>query len=155
MPNCRPRSVNVWRTAGQGRRWAPGATTPSDRRDRSERRKLFELYYGDQISADSLQAEDLRLNAQLEALQAQPRAEPENENVDAFDQVVAVLAELDWDAATDQQRRTLLDAFLVRLDVFADHLEVEIRGAGKLNVALHEVGRRNRSVEIDGVEGPR
>ena len=124
-----------------------------------KRRKLFELYYGEQITADSFQAEDLRLNAQLEALQAQPDAEPENENLDAFDQVVAVLAELDWnaiwDAATDHERRTLLDEFLVRLDVFADHLEVEIRGAGKLNVALHEVGLRNRSVEIAGVEGPR
>ncbi|MAT04282.1 MAG: hypothetical protein CL424_04465, partial [Acidimicrobiaceae bacterium] len=54
----------------------------------------------------------------------------------------------------DTERRTLLDEFLVRLDVFADHLEVEISGAGKLNVALHEVGLRNRSVEIAGVEGP-
>ena len=99
-----------------------------------------------------------RLNAQLEALQTQPDPEPANENLDAFDQVVGVLADLDWDAiwdaATDQERRTLLDEFLVRLDVFADHLEVEIRGAGKLNVALHEVGLRNRSVEIAGVEGP-
>jgi hypothetical protein len=67
------------------------------------------------------------------------------------------LAELDWDviwdAATDTERRTLLDEFLVRLDVFPDHLEVDIRGAGKLNVALHEVGLRSRSVEITGVGG--
>jgi len=70
---------------------------------------------------------------------------------------LAVLAELDWDviwdAATDTERRTLLDEFLVRLDVFPDHLEVDIRGAGKLNVALHEVGLRNRAVETTGVGG--
>jgi hypothetical protein len=84
--------------------------------------------------------------------------EPTDENLDQFDAVITMLSELDWDvlwdAATDTERRTLLDEFLVRLDVFPDHLEVEIRGAGKLNVALHEVGLRNRSVEIDGVGGP-
>jgi hypothetical protein len=42
--------------------------------------------------------------------------------------------------------RTLLDGFLVSLDV-------EIRGAGKLNVALHEEGLRNRAVETTGVGG--
>lgn len=38
------------------------------------------------------------------------------------------------------ERRTLLDELLARLDVFLDHLEVDIRGAGTLKVALHEVG---------------
>ena len=52
------------------------------------------------------------------------------------------------------ERRTLLDEFLVRLDVFPDHLEVDIRGAGKLNVALHEAGLQNRSDEITRVGGP-
>jgi predicted Fe-S protein YdhL (DUF1289 family) len=30
-------------------------------------------------------------------------------------------AELDWDATTDQERRTVLDEFLVRLEVFPEH----------------------------------
>jgi hypothetical protein len=37
--------------------------------------------------------------------------------------------------------------------VFADHLEVEVRGAPRPNVALHEVGLRS-TVEMDGVGGP-
>jgi hypothetical protein len=122
-----------------------------------QRRKLFELYYDDKINADSFHAEDLRLNAKLEALQGQREPEPSNESEDAFEHVLTVLTDLDWDAiwdaATDNDRRTLLDEFLVRLDVFPDHLEVEIRGAGKLNVALHEVGLRNRTVETAGVGG--
>jgi hypothetical protein len=48
----------------------------------------------------------------------------------------------------------VLDEFLVRLDVFPDHLEVHIRGVGKLNVALHEVGLRKPPVENGGVGGP-
>jgi hypothetical protein len=56
-------------------------------------------------------------------------------------------------AATDTERRTLLDEFVSQLHVYDDHLEVEVRGAPKLNVALHEVGLLNRSVETAGVEG--
>jgi hypothetical protein len=117
-----------------------------------QRRKLFELYYADQISPESFRDEDVRLNTRLAALQGQREPEPTDESLDQFDAVVSMLAELDWDviwdAATDAERRTLLDEFLVRLDVFPDHLEVDIRGAGKLNVALHEVGLRNRSVAL-------
>jgi hypothetical protein len=122
-----------------------------------QRRKLFELYYADQISPESFHAEDVRLNERLAALQGQREPEPTDDSLDQFDRAVTMLAELDWDviwdAATDTERRTLLDEFLVRLDVFADHLEVEIRGAGKLNVALRDVGLRNRSVETAGVGG--
>jgi hypothetical protein len=38
--------------------------------------------------------------------------------------------------ATERERRTLLD----RVVVFADHLEVSVHGAPRLNVALAEVG---------------
>jgi len=123
----------------------------------AQRRKLFELYYADKISPESFHAEDLRLNERLATLQQQGEPEPTNDSIDQSDRVLAVLAELDWDviwdAATDTERRTLLDEFLVRLDVFPDHLEVDIRGARKLNVALHEVGLRNRAVETTGVGG--
>lgn len=58
-----------------------------------------------------------------------------------------------WDAATDNERRALLDEFIPLVDVFPDHLEVALRGAPKLNVALHEVGLQNKNVENDGVGG--
>ena len=88
---------------------------------------------------------------------ATPEPELLDTDVDQFDAIVATLSALDWDtiwdAAIDKERRTLLDEFLVQLDVLPDRLEVDIRGAGKMNVALHEAGLRNRSVEIVGVEG--
>jgi hypothetical protein len=70
--------------------------------------------------------------------------------------VLDLLAEIDgniiWDAAADTERRTLLDEFVPHINVYADHLEVEIRGAPKLSVALHEVGLHS-SVENTGVGG--
>lgn len=123
----------------------------------SERRKLFELYYADRITPESFHIEDVRIGAQLATLQGQrePKQEP-TPAIDQFERVLALLSDLDWDAiwdaATDQQRRTLLDEFVGQVNVFADHLEVEVRGAPKLNVALHEVGLR-KAVETDGVGG--
>ena len=91
------------------------------------------------------------------ALQAQREPEPADDSHHHFEHVVATLAEIDWDqiwsAATDTERRTVLDEFIAQVDVYPDHLEVEVRGAGKLNVALHEVGLRSRSVETSCVEG--
>lgn len=120
--------------------WDAGGLQVHRRRQITEidqqRRKLFELYYADRISPESFHAEDRRLNDRLAALQGQREPEPADDGVDQFNRVVTVLAELDWDviwdAATEQERRTLLDEFLVQLDVFPNHLEVNIRGAGKL-----------------------
>lgn len=70
--------------------------------------------------------------------------------------MLALLSDFDWDAvweaATDQERRTLLDEFVGQVNVFGDHLEVVVRGAPKLNVALHEV-ELQRTVENGGVGG--
>ena len=125
----------------------------------AQKRKLFELYYADKITADSFHAEDQRLATQLAALSSPREPKPRTaEPVDQFDHVVELLAELDWDAiwteATDTEKRTLLDEFVPAVDVYADHLEVEVRGAPTLNVALHEVGLRNRAVETASVGGP-
>ena len=85
----------------------------------------------------------------------EPEPEP-TPSIDQFERVLTLLSELDWDAiweaATDQERRTLLDEFVGQVNVFSDHLEVEVRGAPKLNVALHEVGLQ-RAVETAGVGG--
>lgn len=123
----------------------------------NQRRKLLQLFYADKISSEGFHDEEQRLTNQIAALDI---IEPEPEPADLpqqFDRVVEILNELDWDtiwdAATDTERRTLLDEFVPTVSVHPDHLEVEVRGAPKLNVALHEVGLRNRSVEIAGVGG--
>lgn len=122
-----------------------------------QRRKLFELYYSDKITPDAFQAEDLRIANQLAALAAVQEPEPLATDVEQFEHVLQLLSALDWDviweAATDQERRTLLDEFVPQVNVFPDHLEVEVRGAPKLNVALHEAGLRNKNVETAGVGG--
>ncbi len=124
----------------------------------TQRRKLLQLFYADQISADAFHDEEQRLTNQITAL-GTIEPEPEaSELPEQFERVVEILNELDlgtiWDAATDTERRTLLGEFVPTVNVYGDHLEVVVRGAPKLNVALHEVALRNRSVEITGVGGP-
>ena len=119
----------------------------------TERRKLFELYYADRITPESFHAEDLRIGTQLAALQGQREPEPEAApTVDQFERVLALLSDVDldtiWNAATNQERRTLLDEFVGQVNVFADHLEVEVRDAPKMNVALHEETRQLMAVAI-------
>lgn len=56
-----------------------------------------------------------------------------------------------WEAATETERKALLDEYIAGVNVFSDHLEVEVRGAPDLNVVLHEIELRNRSAENTGV----
>ena len=57
---------------------------------------------------------------------------------------MADLSDLDfdaiWDAATEQERRTLIDELIEEIEVRGDHLGVVIQGAPRLNVTLGEVG---------------
>ena len=77
-----------------------------------------------------------------------------------FEEVAALLQDLDldtaWDEATDPERRVLVEELVEKVAVFPDHLEVTIAGAPRLNVGLAEVvvssrrtlvseGRRARS----------
>ena len=57
-----------------------------------------------------------------------------------------------WDEATTQERRQLLKAFLNAVYFFPDHLEIEVLGAPRLNIALEEVGMKG--VSTGGVGGP-
>lgn len=128
----------------------------------SERSKLLRLHYADQISAELFAEEERRLTLLIEAHQA------ENDHHDGdqaasedllvqFEAVAELLAELDldrlWEAATDQERRILLDELLDRVAVFHDHLEVHVHGAPRINVTLAEVGLGQRE-QISGVGGP-
>ncbi len=115
-----------------------------------DRRKLLQLHYAGNISAEGFQQEEQRLSQQITVLSAIGDPAPqEAARTDQFEQVLAMLASIDWDriwdAATDEERRILLDEFVPRVEVHPDHLEVEVRGAPKLNVALHEVGLRSVS----------
>jgi hypothetical protein len=45
-----------------------------------------------------------------------------------------------WHAATDTERRELVEELVQAVHAFPDYLEVEITGAPRLNVLLSEVG---------------
>jgi hypothetical protein len=67
-----------------------------------QRRKLFELYYADQITPESFHAEDLRLNEQLAALQQEREPEPTDNGIEQFDRVVSPL--LNWTGTSSGRR---------------------------------------------------
>jgi site-specific DNA recombinase len=123
----------------------------------AKHRKLLELYYGDKISADLFAAEEERLRA-LIGLETEVKGRKQAETEAAtdlarrFDEVAALLAELDlavaWDAATMEERKVLVDELLDEVSLFPDHLEVVVAGAPCLNILLEEVG-----VQSFGVRG--
>jgi hypothetical protein len=61
-----------------------------------------------------------------------------------FDEVAQMLAALDiertWAAATEVERRVLLDEFLECITVLPDYIDVSIHGAPRLHVRYQEVG---------------
>ena len=126
----------------------------------SQRQKLLQLFYEGAISMEGFKDEEQRLMASIEAareLAADEQRETEavNELELRFEQVVALLRDLDinavWDAATDEERRILVHELLEAVTVFPDHLEVKLYGAPVLNVLLGEVGLK--VPEIVGVGG--
>lgn len=113
------------------------------------RRKLLELHYQSQISGELFAEEEARLTQQLAALreercEAVREADEGDDLAQRFEEVLAVLADLDldavWEAATDQERRVLVDELVDHVAVFPDHLEVVVHGVPRLNVLLSEVG---------------
>ena len=150
-------------TRRTGGREDTGRSEAARLRKRSEletkRRKLLELYYSDNIPADLFKEEQDRITTRLAALKDtyEQSTLEQDDLAQQFEQVAEIPSDIDldqlWAAATDTERKALLDEYITGVDVHADHLEVEVRGAPKLNVALHEVGLRNRSVENTGVGG--
>jgi len=85
----------------------------------------------------------------IEAARAQVAEEQSQESVKndlevRFEQVAALLRDLDieavWDAAEYQERRVLVEEMVEWVTVFPDHLEVTVVGAPPLNVLYGEVG---------------
>ena len=86
-----------------------------------QRRKLLRLYYADKIGADLFAEEEARLSvaireAQREADEAQGELARSDDVAQHFDAVARMLARLDvdktWNAATELERRVLIDEFL-------------------------------------------
>jgi hypothetical protein len=64
-----------------------------------------------------------------------------------FEDLETLLRSIDpevlWKAATDPNRRVLIDDLIDAVVVYPDHLQVEVNGAPPLKVALTEVGLRS------------
>jgi hypothetical protein len=123
----------------------------------SRRRKLLALHYEDNIGADLFAEEEARLRQQIEIAHAaaatlQAEGQQSDDLAERFEEVAAVLADLDleaiWAKATQDERRVLVNELLEEVALFPDHLEVVVAGAPRLNVTLEEVG-----VQSHGVRG--
>ncbi len=87
---------------------------------------------------------------------AQAEVERSDDVAGHFEDVVAVLTKLDidrtWAAATELERRVLLDEFLGEVTVLPGYLNVTIHGASPVHVLYQEVGLKES--EFDLVGGP-
>lgn len=137
------------RTTRQGRRRARRNVADGLAALAERRRKLLELHYEDRISGELFAAEEAALTRQIEALRAEAQTEQEeavarDDIAHRFEEVLAVLGDLDlanlWGAASEHERRVLIDELLDRIIVYPDHLEVVVHGAPRINVLLSEVG---------------
>ena len=127
-----------------------------------KRRKLRDLYYADQITAEAFAAEEARLAGQIEALrhedaQLQAATQERRELSDRFEEVAALLGALDidavWDAATTAEGRVLVEDLVDAVLIHPDRLVVEISGAPPLLVTLAEVGLRDVGTRSSMSEG--
>jgi site-specific DNA recombinase len=137
------------RQARQGRSRAPRVAPDALAALTERRRKLLELHYADQISAELFGTEEAAIARQIEQARAEAcddeqAATEQDELARRFEEVLGVLADLDlrrvWTEASDAERRVLVDELLDRIIVFPDHLEVVVHGVPKVNVLLSEVG---------------
>ena len=118
------------------------------------RRKLLELYYADRITGELFATEEQNLAQQI-AVVREEQAEIETaittkeELGRRFEDVLATFEQLDfervWEAATDNERRVLIEELLEAVTVYPDHLEVAVHGAPTINVLLGEVGLVDQS----------
>lgn len=128
-----------------------------------QRRKLLQLHYDGHISADQFGEEQARITTEIDNLEADA-AEAASEELQAedvagrFEELVKLLDGIQvaqiWEAATEDERRKLLDELLSAVRVLPDRLVVEIHGAPPLQVALEEVGLKSPpDSEFRGVGG--
>ena len=123
------------------------------------RRKLLRLFYDDRISADLFVEEEARLTVAIGAARAESDAAAmelarSGDLLQRFDDVAALLAALDvervWNAATEVERRVLIDEFLEEVLVLPDYLDVTVHGAPPLHVLYQEVGLKESGFDRVG-----
>ena len=107
------------------------------------------LYIDDKIGDDLFAEEEGRLSvaireAQHESEEARHEVARSGDVVEHFEAVTPMLATLDvdktWKAATEVERRVLIDEFLQEITVLPDYLDVKVHGAPPLHVLYQEVG---------------
>jgi hypothetical protein len=117
----------------------------------AQRRKLLRLYYDDKIGSELFGEEEARLSvaireAQRESDDAHVEAACTDDLARRFDKVARVLATFDvetmWQAATEVERRVLIDEFVEEVLVLPDYLDVTVHGAPSLHVRYQEVGMK-------------
>ena len=125
-----------------------------------QRRKLLRLYYDDRIGADLFAEEEARLALAIAAAHGEAedtrREVAKTDDVSRrFEEVARVLESLDidraWAAATESERRILIEELVENVTVLPDHLEVTVSGAPRLHVLCQEVGLKQS--EFSGVGG--
>ena len=71
-----------------------------------------------------------------------------------FDDVARMLATLDvdktWKAATEVERRVLIDEFIEEISVLPDYFDVTVHGAPPLHVRYQEVGLKESGFDRVG-----
>jgi hypothetical protein len=158
----------IRRELERARQPAPTAGGGTARRSRTvvadlegQRRKLLRLYYDDRIGADLFAEEETRLAGAIKAAQQEAEASRagvvRSDDVERhFDDVARMLAAINvertWAAATEVERRVLLDEFLEGITVLPDYIDVNIHGAPPIHVLYQEVGLKES--EFDRVGGP-
>jgi hypothetical protein len=109
------------------------------------------LFYDDRIGADLFAEEEARVAPAIAAARAEgeARSRESEESRDLqrhFDEVAAMLNGLDvertWQAATEVERRILIDEFLEEISVLPGYVDVKVHGAPPLHVLYQEVGMK-------------
>ena len=125
----------------------------------AQRRKLLRLYYDDKVGADLFAEEEARLSvaireAQREADDARVEVARSDDVAQHFDDVARLLATLDvdktWKAATEVERRVLIDEFIEEITVLPDYLDVKVHGAPAVHVLYQEVGLKESGFDRVG-----
>jgi site-specific DNA recombinase len=148
------------RTEPQARRRSRRGATDTLAALSEQRRKVLDLYYGDQIGGEFFAEEEKRISGRIEAIRGEvteaSKTTHQTDDVSKrFEEVLQVLTELDiaslWKAAEESERRVLVEELLQGVSVFPDHLEVTVAGVPRLNVTFGEVGlKESQNIGVGG-----
>ena len=135
---------------GTGTRWAKPMHAGAVAKLRQRHQKLLDLYYADKISPSMFADEERLLTKQIEthelqAAEAVEARQRQNILADHFERVLLRERDIDrlWEAASDTEKRTLVNELIECVIVHPDRLQVAINRAPPLTVDFEEVGLRS------------